>query len=334
MGLASSQSGAVLQLALGFADGTPPVAAAARVAWVAEPCSTGDDARTFGLCFVDVPTQIRERLEAAVDARQEAPVEPPVPEQDARVRLDHGPVLRAKAESYTSTGAIIGAELPWLRLGAAAQGELGGASFHGRISWVGLDVAASGVARLRVRIAFDADAAGERRDVTLPYFSTEAARAELPAQVDDAARDDEGNATGVGWIEDRSKSSTPPRSEIVVAASANERANATGRAHALVQIGARRRQRLAILRASVAVLTLVALFLLARLFLRPMPPVEATAAPAPIVVHPAAEIPASAIESERAPAIEEPAPSPEPAVRKATKAKPHPKKAVAKHLAR
>ncbi len=275
VGPGASDEGALIRVALGFADGTPPVAADARVAWVEPPRRAADEACTFGLCFVDLANEDKARIAAAVAAREDAPVAPAA-SKEVRLRLDDGPTLRAQADSIDETGAIIGAELPWLRLGAEAEGELDGARFEGRIAWIGLDVTAAGVARLQLRLAFAAGTTigkPERRDSTLPYFSTEAARAELPTG--GAAPESD----GVPWFEDRSRSAgaLPLVATTETALAVRERKDSTSRGLALVRMGVRRRKRMALLRAAVVVLSLSALFLIARTFLRTTPAPEAPA---------------------------------------------------------
>jgi hypothetical protein len=230
---------------------------------------------------VELANEDRERLSAAVAAREDAPALAPAALREAKLRIDDGPTLRARAESTDASGAVIGADLPWLRLGAQISGEVDGQTFQGRIAWVGLDVSAAGIARLQLRLAFDAGRGlgkGERRDITLPYFSTEAARAELNEPAPDPA------PAQVAWYEERSRAVSPVTSTAIVV---RERPEGTGRAQALVQIGARRRRRLAMLRTAVVLFSLLALFLAARAFLRVAPAALPVAPPAAGPVEPA-----------------------------------------------
>ena len=112
-------------MTLTLLDGATPLTARARVAWVR------DEDRSFGMCFVDLAGDARARLAAVVGgephtSRHATP-------RTLRLRLDGGPALRAQVEVLDERGAILGAELPWLRLGGLATTELDGREQCGQL---------------------------------------------------------------------------------------------------------------------------------------------------------------------------------------------------------
>ena len=299
----------VLKIAVGLQDGTAPITAEAKLAWVNEAAHEAEP--SFGLCFVDLSGEDQARLDAAILARLE---EPPTvaPHNALRLRLASGPVLRAEADSVDATGALIGAELPWLRVGAELDAEIDGDWIPARASWIGLDVAPSGIARLRMRIAFvPRGRATERREVTLPYFSTEAARAEL-SEHDSLDVSDEVHHSHERSRVAAGRTDLPPLASQAQLVLASERRRDESRGHELVRIGAQRRRRLALLRVGIVLLSLSALYLAARHFSGATlaPGLDVPTAVRPATASASAELPspqsAAPIESERAPAIDEP----------------------------
>ena len=159
----------VLRIALGLLDGTPLIWASAKLAWRAIDPSDPEHTLTFGLRFVDLSDGDRQLLDAAIETRDRAAAA-----TGMRLRLSGGAVLRTTVESQEDGGALLGAELPWLRVGADMEAELDGRWIAARASWIGLDTSPSGAARLRMRVVFQPDPA-PRRDATLTHFSTPAA---------------------------------------------------------------------------------------------------------------------------------------------------------------
>jgi hypothetical protein len=78
-----------------------------------------------------------------------------------RIKLAGLPApLRAVARDLSEQGVMLEAELPWLKLGSAVTTEVAaGRERVGRLKWVGIDVAPSGAARLRVSVDFTPEGA-------------------------------------------------------------------------------------------------------------------------------------------------------------------------------
>jgi len=286
-----------LGVTLSLEDGAPPVAARAKVAWVAPPQRPGDrdEARTFGLSFVDLSGDARERLGAVVGAEESANAQAAA--RAIRLRLDGGPALRAEAEAVDERGAILGAELPWLRLGGGASTEIDGRELSGRIDWVGMDVSPTGAARLRIRIAFSPEPR-ERRDSTLPYFSTDPQR----------------------------ERAAPIAAAIAIANPVEARPrNVTDRVSSLVRLGEKRRVRMGLLRVAIGLLAVSALLLFVRTLRDPQPAVPVVEAPvgaiepANAAMHESTTVPDLILAIEVAP-LEESGTTPPP------KAKPKPRR--------
>lgn len=161
----------VQRVALGLCDGRPPLSVSAQLAWVQAGQRLGEDAWSFGLRFVDLSEDDCARLDAVVDSAGP----PKASAGDAlRVRLDNGTVLRTTIDQLDERGALLGAELPWLRLDADLGVELDGEWQGARASFIGLELTGEGVARLRLGLSFTGEP--RAREITLPYFTTGALR--------------------------------------------------------------------------------------------------------------------------------------------------------------
>ncbi|HJZ87089.1 MAG TPA: hypothetical protein VKN99_18075 [Polyangia bacterium] len=83
----------------------------------------------------------------------------PVSLERRKVRLhmpELGSAVRAVASQVGVHGAMIECELPWLRLGSPVETEVApGDLRHGLVRWIGVDVASSGAALLRVALDFE-----------------------------------------------------------------------------------------------------------------------------------------------------------------------------------
>ena len=224
--------GQPLRIELGLPGGVAPIAAGARIAWVAPRAKDGDDP-TFGLCFVELDAADRARLDAEVAMPQ--PHERNESTRAVRLRLDGGPVLRATAESVGEHCAVVSAELPWLRVHSTVEAELEGRAATGRVAWVGMELTPSGGTRLRMRLELTDRGAPKRRDQTLNYFSSDVERA---PQVEDTT--------------------------VTRKTKAPSRTYPSAKFAALVRTGFRRRAYMAVLRVAVAALALSATVMIAR----------------------------------------------------------------------
>jgi hypothetical protein len=267
-----------LRVTLGLLDGRPPIAANAKFAWV-HNSDSAEAQHTFGLCFVDVNDDDRARLDEAIAARQTDDPEPSMtsqPQGELRLRLPSGPVLRAEADSIDGNGVLVGAELPWLRIGSRLEVEVDGVWRAAHATWVGLDTAPSGAARLRMRLEFEPEL-GNRHDSTLPYFfDSVAAASQVRAELDAIPEGEEES-----WARSRMR-------QLDLSAALEPRDPDAGwRGHFLVRLGARRRVRLALVRMLVVLLALGGLFAIARLLSHRGAPVRDV----PVDVRPVASLP-------------------------------------------
>jgi hypothetical protein len=273
-----------VRVALGLLDGRPPILAQAKLAWVRRG-RDGENAPTIGMSFVDVSGDDQQRLDAAIAARVSDTPEPAMAEEprgELRLRLADGATLRLSADSIDDRGLLVGAELPWLRVGARFEAEIDGVWRAARSSWVGLDVAPSGAARLRMRLELVTE---EKREITRPYFftghETEAVEPEVASVRAELDAIPEGQEEA--WARD--KLGDDP---------VKLRVSAPSRGHLLVRLGLHRRGRLAMLRVAAVVLALGVLYGVGHLvahYLQPRPkdvpidvrPVTPTPTPAPLV---------------------------------------------------
>src|SRR5687768_7770597 len=112
------RSDPALPIALGLLDGTPPIQGSATLVWAAER-DDGVDGPPFGLRFIDLSADDRARLDAAISARGEPAAREASrpPRGPLRLRLADGQVLRTEVTELDHDGAMLCAELPWLRVG-------------------------------------------------------------------------------------------------------------------------------------------------------------------------------------------------------------------------
>jgi PilZ domain-containing protein len=144
-------NGTEIALDLDLRDGEPPVAADARVVWSRMSQQTEGPAGV-ALRFARVAHDGVRRIARLVAARME--ITPGLLRRKVRVRLPGLETpLRAVASDVTPETVMVESELGWLQLGAAVSTELApGDVRNGRLQWVGVDVAPSGAARLRLAI--------------------------------------------------------------------------------------------------------------------------------------------------------------------------------------
>jgi hypothetical protein len=143
--------GTEISLDLDLGDGQPPVAADARVVW-SRQSSEPDAPAGVALRFLRVTRDGARRIARLVSVRTE--VTPGLLRRKVRVRLPGlKSALRALASDVTPETVTVESELSWLQLGAAVSTEVApGDVRNGRLRWVGVDVAPTGAARLRLSI--------------------------------------------------------------------------------------------------------------------------------------------------------------------------------------
>jgi hypothetical protein len=144
-------TGTQIAVDLDLGDGQTPVAADAKVVW-SRPASEAEGPAGVALRFLRIAHDGVRRIARLVSTRTE--VTPGLLRRRVRVRLPgmESP-LRAVASDVTSETVMVESELSWLQLGAAVSTELApGDVRNGRLQWVGVDVAPSGAARLRLAI--------------------------------------------------------------------------------------------------------------------------------------------------------------------------------------
>jgi hypothetical protein len=208
-------------------------------------------------------------------------------------------VLRTVAESIDEDSALLGAELPWLRIGESLQAEIDGEWIDASPMSIALDVDDAGTPRLRLRVALSRP----RRDTTLPYFfsssdtPTHVVRAELDAIM-------EGGETE--WARKRmaAANAEPPRMALTPPTTESQQ-----RGLQLVRKASARRVRLAVARVLIVVLFAVAGALTWRLVHRKL---TAVSGDVPVDVRPVVSPPTKQplIENERDPVAEEPEAAP------------------------
>ena len=150
-GVPALPTGTEIALNLDLRDGEPPVAAHARVVW-SRLSTQAEGPAGVALRFARVAHDGVRRIARLVSARME--ITPVVLRRKVRVRLPglEAP-LRAVASDVTTETVMVESEIGWLQLGAAVSTELApGDVRNGRLRWVGVDVAPSGSARLRLAI--------------------------------------------------------------------------------------------------------------------------------------------------------------------------------------
>ena len=150
-GVPALPAGTAIALDLDLRDGEPPVVADARVVW-SRLSTQAEGPAGVALRFARVAHDGVRRIARLVSARME--IAPGVLRRKVRVRLPglEAP-LRAVASDVTTETVMVESEIGWLQLGAAVSTELApGDVRNGRLRWVGVDVAPSGSARLRLAI--------------------------------------------------------------------------------------------------------------------------------------------------------------------------------------
>ena len=144
-------AGTPVSLDLELGDGEPPIAADAQVVWARETAQPEGPAGV-ALRFSRIAHDGLQRLTRLVSRRAEAAAG--LLRRRVRVRLPglESP-LRAVARDVTAETVIVESEIGWLQLGSAVSTELSPSDVrNGRLRWVGVDVAPSGAARLRLGI--------------------------------------------------------------------------------------------------------------------------------------------------------------------------------------
>ncbi|HJZ87283.1 MAG TPA: PilZ domain-containing protein [Polyangia bacterium] len=147
--------GAQVSLTVDLLDGGAPIQAQAQVVWVREDSGPRSaEPAGMALRFVGLDETSSKRIERVVAGRSREPAS--VVEQSLRVRFPGLPsALRANARDLSEQGVVLEAELPWLQLGGGVAVEVApGEARTGRMRWVGVDVSASGAARLRISVDF------------------------------------------------------------------------------------------------------------------------------------------------------------------------------------
>jgi uncharacterized protein (TIGR02266 family) len=140
-------------------DGGAPVDAPGEVVWVRQRAEGGDPAG-MAVRFLALDDTSAARIGRLVARRDPAPTEQSAPiellRRKVRVRLGGLPGrLRAVAREMSDQGVMLEAELPWLKLGEQVVTEVApGRERLGRMRWIGIDVAPTGVARLRIAVDF------------------------------------------------------------------------------------------------------------------------------------------------------------------------------------
>jgi len=150
-GVPALPSGTDISVDLDLGDGEPPVVADARVVW-ARTTTQPEGPAGVALRFLRIAHDGVRRIARLVSARTE--ITPGLLRRRVRVRLPglESP-LRAVASDVTPETVMIESEIGWLQLGAAVSTELApGDVRNGRLRWIGVDVAPTGAARLRLAI--------------------------------------------------------------------------------------------------------------------------------------------------------------------------------------
>ena len=145
--------GAQVEMKVNLADGGSPLETRGEVVWVRPQ---NDDHAKPGMAvrFLALDEVGARRIARLVASRVREPTG--MLKRKVRIKLAGLPAaLRAVARDLNEHGVMLEAELPWLKLGSAVETEISqGRSRVGRLRWVGVDVASSGVARLRISVDF------------------------------------------------------------------------------------------------------------------------------------------------------------------------------------
>ena len=150
-GVPALPRGTEVALDIELGDGEPPLCADGNVVW-SRQVAQAEGPAGVALRFSRVAHQGVRRIARLVASRAQAPLG--LLKRRVRVRLPgmEAP-MRAVASDVTPETVMVESELSWLQLGAPVSTELGPNDVrNGRLRWVGVDVAPSGAARLRLAI--------------------------------------------------------------------------------------------------------------------------------------------------------------------------------------
>ena len=150
-GVPALPKGTEVALDLELGDGEPPLAADGKVVW-SRDLAQADGPAGVALRFSRIAHDGVRRIARLVATHAEAPQG--LLRRRVRVRLPGlDSPLRAIASDVTQETVMVESEIGWLQLGAAVSTELAPNDVrNGRLRWVGVDVAPSGSARLRLAI--------------------------------------------------------------------------------------------------------------------------------------------------------------------------------------
>jgi len=151
-----------LSVTIDLCDHKPPIEAHAKVVWT-RAFSGGDEHAGMGVRFVRIDDDAEKRLEHLVAFHKVTPRE--IVHEAVRVQLPGLPArLRAHARETTSHMLVLEAELGWLEIGGEVITEIAPGDVRtGRLTWVGVEMAPSGKARLCLNVELQPDA-----DLSLP----------------------------------------------------------------------------------------------------------------------------------------------------------------------
>jgi uncharacterized protein (TIGR02266 family) len=185
---APATPGTEVDLELPLPDGAAPVRARGQVRWTTEPPSPGAPTGV-GLRFLHVGPTDLGRIARLVQMRTREPTGSL--RRKVRLRLPElTSPLRTIARDLTEEGAMLEADLPWLRLGAPVSMELSPRVVRdGQLSWLGIDVAPDGAARLRLAVRYAPRAPVAEDLVESAFFADTTSRSGAAAAVDAKAGD-------------------------------------------------------------------------------------------------------------------------------------------------
>lgn len=143
-----------ITVAIDLNDGKPAVEAHARVAWSRAHAYEQQPAGV-GVKFVRLDEEAQRRIATVVELHQLAPRE--VQHGDVRVQLPGLLArLKASAREILPSTLVVEADLSWLRIGGFVSAEVAPGDIRdGRLTWIGVEVGPSGVARLCLHVDVD-----------------------------------------------------------------------------------------------------------------------------------------------------------------------------------
>jgi hypothetical protein len=152
-----------ITVAIDLNDGKPAVEAHARVAW-GRAHAYDQQPAGVGVKFVRLEEQAARRIATVVDLHMLTPRE--VHHGDVRVQLPGLPArLKASAREILPSTLVVEAELSWLRIGGFVSAEVAPGDIRdGRLTWIGVEVGPSGVARLCLHVEVDEEFQVQRLD--------------------------------------------------------------------------------------------------------------------------------------------------------------------------